>query len=353
MIRQHFCNIKKYLFAFILLLIPPLLCLLITILLILNTNTIMSLIKWDKSDTITLLASSILPFILSIAFASFGFAIKSFIDIRDKTIAEINGLNETIKAYNLVVIRTIKRYNILMTNFINLLKVKEKFVTISPFKSIVEYWEEKTSEIIELSNYDEFRLHIRNKTSEFLNNKIEDVSIFHYLENMTIIPVDMETFNNNDSIFLFMMREKLNLNEEEIDIFTLFCDLFGTGIIFNKALNEYNYNIEKYIDAHKTGGYIFEIEYSNITNILYGYFHLLELIIIETFITYIFLNIIVNKFKVYHNVKLNEYRVVNDIIKPHELLDKQEKMMKKLMKYINKQKIYEHYGINMENKKNI
>jgi hypothetical protein len=292
--------------------------------LVLKINIITSLIKWEKSDTITLLASSILPFILSIAFASFGFAIKSFIDIRDKTVAEVNSLNETIKAYNLVVIRTIKRYNILMNIFLNLLKVKEKFETRLQFKSLVEYWEEKTSEIIELSNYDEFRLHIRNKISEFLTNKIEETSIFHYLENMTIIPVDMETFNNNDSIFLFMMREKLNLNEEEINIFTLFCDLFGTGIIFNKALNEYNYNIEKYIIAHKTGGCNFEIEYSNITNILYGYFHLLELIIIETFITYNFLNIIVSKFKVYHNVKLKEYRVIDDIIKPYELLDKQE-----------------------------
>jgi len=120
----------------------------------------MNLIKWEKPDTITLLTSSFLPFTFSSVLVLFGFAAKSFINIRDKLKAQTEQLNQIIDDYNLVIIRTIKRYNILMNNYFYMARIKERLEKIPQIKNIIEYWEIKTIEMIELSANPEFRIFI-------------------------------------------------------------------------------------------------------------------------------------------------------------------------------------------------
>jgi hypothetical protein len=350
-IHRAIKTLKKYICVFAVFIFASVIAVFIPIFLLLNVNSVMYLINWGKSDTIALLTSAILPFLFTVICAIFGYMVKLIIDIRDKTVIEVNNINEIIKTYNLFILRLLKRNGVLTKNVENLLPMKERFKTFPQLKCIVQEWERKSCEIISPSYNDEFRSFIRDHVSRFLQEPIEDASIFLYLGNMAIIQEEMEIFNNNDSIFLFKMRKLLNLDEEEKGIFTFFCDTLGVGNVFYTALERYNLIIKKYNNISSQDKNNYAIHYDCITGIIEEYFNLLETVTYETFIIYEFLKKIINKFKIYYKNSLEEYKIIDNLIEPYEISHKQEIFIEKIMKYINKQKLYESYGININDKK--
>lgn len=338
MIRQLISNLKKYVFAFFL-------CVFIILLSIINVDRIASLITWERSETITLITSSILPFIFSVIFALSGFAIKSFIEDRDKKERYVNNINNTIRTYNLVMIKSIRRFNSLMRLYDKLLKDNNRFEKNSQLKQIVEVWKKNTRETIQFSNNVDFIKLINNHIFNLVMKEHEDRSIFTYFGNMGIIPEEIEKYNNDDSIFLFKIRDFLLLSDEEINILTIYCENFLVNKLFERTINEYNFNINKYNSINQCAQTKGDILIDSITGVIFSYYYLLEFVILELFMLHNFISILVNKFEQYHNDKKNEYKVIDEMVKPHLLFDDRI-----IMEYINKEKVYEHYKINIKNK---
>jgi hypothetical protein len=311
---------------------------------ILNIDFIIFLIKWEKTDTITLLTSSILPFILAALTALFGLLIKYFVEKRDEREREINSINNTINAYNLLMIKSIKRYNTLMKLYYNIIKHNNRFEKVPILNQIVERWKNNTIKTIEFSSSDEFIGFASNQIKNLVENINENTSILGYFENMGIIPENIEKFNTNDSLFIFKLRDSLLLSDEEKNLLTIYCDNFGVSNIYDKAIKEYNLCIDEYVMIKQN-------EYININkltaqigDVILKYYHLLELVILESFILYNFLTILINKFKQYYNDKNIKYKVIDEIIKPYIVND----LFNELIKYIDIQKIYESLKIKIK-----
>jgi len=151
---------------FILIIIGIIFFSILPVVFILNINFIIYLIKWEKTDTITLLTSSILPFILAALTALFG--------------------NNTINAYNLLMIKSIKRNNSLMKLFEILMQYIDRFANEEDLKEIVELWRKNTRMSIQFSNSEEFRKFSFNKIIEFINNIKETPSIEYHLSHLCI-----------------------------------------------------------------------------------------------------------------------------------------------------------------------
>jgi len=69
---------------------------------------------------------------------------------------------------------------------------------------------------------------------------------------------------------------------------------------------------------------------------------LLDSIILDIFLLFNFMSILIYSFKQYHSDKMKKYKILDDIIKPYisnELIDR-------IKEYNNEQKVFEKYNIN-------
>jgi len=315
-------------------------CLILIAYLIFNVNSVMCFIKWEKADTISLLTSSIIPALLTAIFALIGFF---YIESRDIKERKINGINNNINAYNLIMIKSVKRCNYLMLLFINLIQHKNRFEKVPYFNNISKKWETNSRKMNEYSSSDEFRQFVNTQIIEFIKNINKNDSILIYMRNMKIIPQNnVEIFINDDSIFIFKLRDLLKLNDSDNRLLSEYSDKYGTGKECNRIIDEYNEFINDYkmILPNK-----YDIElFDRICGVIFGYYHLLEIIITEVLFLCDFMKIIVGYFRQYHIDKQKKYKILDDVIKPFIVNER----INELKEYIDIQNVYELFKINIK-----
>jgi len=302
----------------------------------------MGFLEWDKSDTISLLTSAIIPALLTAVFALIGFF---YIENRDRKEREINGINNNINAYNLLIIKSMKRFNYLLLLYFNLIQHKKRFEKVPNLDNISKKWENNSRKMNEFSNNNEFGQFVNIQIIEFLKNINENISILIYMGNMRIIPQNnVEIFDNYDSIFIFKLRDLLKINDSDKHLLSDYSDKYGTGKECERIIEEYNKFINDYLmiipNQNKN-----DIELINkISGVIFGYYHLLEIIIIESLFLYDFMKILVDKFRQYHKEKQKKYKVLDDIIEPFII----NEQIYELKKYIDIQNVYKEYKINIK-----
>jgi hypothetical protein len=302
----------------------------------------MSFTNLNRDEALNLLNMVIFPFLSSIITTLlFGYLIKYFINLESENKIKIEKINKNINYCNTLVIKSINRYNSLMRILIYLLPIKERLKDIIELKSIVTEWELNTAQKVEYSNTKRFHNTVKEQILKFCNNI--NLPILIFLKNIGIEYNNMEKFINDDKMFLLNIRKILILDEEDKHIFTCYSELFGKCDLYEMALQEYNLAINEFKVIIDDNQITINKVVDCLEGIIYKYFHLLELIILDLFILFDFLTRLINKFTDYYQLNLKKYSNLDAFIDPEMIRGRKE-----FLQYSNKTVIYNHYGFSIK-----
>jgi hypothetical protein len=152
-------------------------------------------------------------------------------------------MNGQIERYNIIMQKSIRKHTYLVSEIELILKNINYIKVIREFKDIIDTWENGFKANMNIVDDHIFRTTIRSevrdvllvyKTSDGYDNTIE------LLGNIERIFTKLETFDVDDNIFIYNLRNKINFNDTDKKVIITYCDIFSGGLYYDRACSEFS-----------------------------------------------------------------------------------------------------------------
>ena len=259
----------------------------------------------------------------------------------------INKENEIIKYYNRIIFKTLTNYNNLMNQVDLMIKILMRLKSNRYFDNIINLWEKKITEIIEISNQKEFRDNIKINMKELMiiydNDECFDPEL-EYLCSMATVFQEYDELSIDEKAFFMSLKHKLNFSKEEKNTIFGYLGAYSSGNVYKRSCNEYKnaiidfkesfeYEIRpRKINRRKMHGLL-----CRLNNQL---FHFIESLLYEVFFMESFMDMSEKCFKIYYNKQNKKYKVLDEVIWIEIVHDNMY-----INKYINKDLMHEYHKI--------
>jgi hypothetical protein len=243
--------------------------------------------------------------------------------------------------------KSIRKYTYLVNEIKLILDNIYYIKAVQEFKDIIDTWENEFRVNINIVDNYIFRTIIRSKvrdvllvykTSDKYDNTIE------FLGNIEKIFTKLDTFDADDNIFIYNLRNKIEFNDADKNIIRTYCDIFSSGLYYDRACFEFS-NAITLINSN------FETEIRNrfinekkFESVIYNFFirilSYLKSLLVELYILDEFLQKYSFNTAKYFEEKEKELGKLDEYIK-YQIVHGREY----IENYINKKMVNNYYGL--------
>ncbi len=275
---------------------------------------------FDTAAKIDLIKAS-LPLIFSLIILFITQIISNQKDEREKKRTKKAKANRHVESFNLIMIKSLKRYNSLSNELLYIESLKEDLSFIPEFKSFIDMWKSEIKDNMDYFHNKKFLNHINTKVHEIVllykkSNNYDE--IFQYLSKVYLSLEEKEKLDNVDCIYIHNLRNLVSLSKQDNNLFSTYYLLYGDGSGNLRTINEFNNRVDRYNSVFNLKIRNKDITEAELHELLYGIFYKLfylnEILCNEIFLLKDFLDALVLNFKKYYKEQKQIFSILNEYV---------------------------------------